>query len=114
MKELFVPYNLSLSLREIGFDEPCLAVYYPAGILYQYTKKFGIKNSEREGKNFQCTAILWEQAFDWLLPKLPDYNLDQMENTFDLRYYDGKEWGYILMLSTRQACLEKLIEIKKS
>ncbi len=29
--EEFAPYELALELKQLGFDEPCLASYYHAG-----------------------------------------------------------------------------------
>ena len=34
MKKEFVPYELALELRELGFDEPCLLVYDRLNIAY--------------------------------------------------------------------------------
>lgn len=65
MEEQFVPYNLSLKLKEIGFDERCLAGYYNDGKSLWFFRFH--KNSEREptvAERF-ATAPLWEQAFDW-------------------------------------------------
>lgn len=121
MKDQFIPYNLALKLKELGFKEDCLRTYS-----WYYSPYFGGKedistvkllNEEevrseviQEKPRKYCPAPLWQQAFDWLLLKLPDYILDQMENTFGIRYYDGEEWNHILMTNTRQACLEQLIK----
>ncbi len=93
MKEQFVPYDLALKLEELGFDEDCFMEWYQHET--GYAELF--KNSTYLPKHI-IPAPLWQQAFDWLLPKLSNYNLDQMENTFDLRYYDGKEWSYIIIM----------------
>ena len=36
MEKEFVSYNEALALKKLGFDEPCLGLYYPDG-------KFNIK-----------------------------------------------------------------------
>ena len=50
MKKEFVPYEQSLALKELGFDEPCLTYYFSDGAfndaaeeddtLYQETQDF--------------------------------------------------------------------------
>lgn len=75
MKDQFVPYEESLDLKEIGFNEPCFANYYSK------TKELipyrGYPNEGDEDTNFSTTinsshtnyvwitAPLWQQAFDW-------------------------------------------------
>lgn len=102
MGEQFVPYELALKLKELGFNEKCLAHYAFTSLKLNVP----VITSSHIHK-----APLWQQAFDWLLLKLPAYNLDQMENTFDLRFYDNKEWSYIICMGTRQDCIEELIEL---
>lgn len=96
MKELFVPYNLAFKLKEIGFDEPCLASYYtdvsenninaPGG-KRDYRKKFNgleyhpldsdgvewepnfIRNTD---KTYYISAPTFDQIFKWFRKK---YNL---------------------------------------
>lgn len=124
MQEQFVPYELAAKLKELGFDSQCLGYYdmnkqfYPIGTVFNGDKlNFGVfipKYQYKEDLEPLIAAPLWQQAFDWLLPKLPDYNLEQMEDTFDLKYYNNKkEWEYIVMMSTKQDCLKELIELCK-
>ena len=61
MKDLFVPYQQSLELRELGFDEICLTHYWGENIL---NEAYGgwMKNSNTK----YVMAPTWEQAFKWL------------------------------------------------
>ena len=75
----FVPYELALKLKELGFDRECIAYYYGVGKdLYFWNVPEGL----RGGKNTtdfkeslphlpenNCTALLWQQAFDWFTSK---------------------------------------------
>lgn len=67
MKKQFVPYDLALKLKELGFDEECLAYY-------RNPKLFQLFNLEKyKGVNQILTktdyvkAPLWQQAFDWFV-----------------------------------------------
>ncbi len=71
MEKEFLPYNEALALKELGFDEPCLYVFYTKQKPIQYSKKMGIKNSEID--SVYVTAPLYQQAFKWFMNK---YNLD--------------------------------------
>lgn len=81
MEEQFVPYELALKLKELGFDEKCLGFYYQAietewfdfrsggnvifnegnPIILNYSGKIGLERDEI----YLCKAPLWQQAFDW-------------------------------------------------
>lgn len=120
MEKEFVPYELSLKLKELGFDERCLAGYYNDGKSLWFFRFH--KNSEREptvAERF-ATAPLWQQAFDWFREKYKfkvgigindkglyyDYKI-VLFNTTDTYYKDF----YNTYSEARLACLEKLIEL---
>lgn len=78
MKNLFVPYIIAKQLKELGYNEPSLMVYYGMGTSHPEDKMyipsaFGkIKNTDlinfpeqhiyNEG---QITAPLYQQVVDW-------------------------------------------------
>jgi hypothetical protein len=63
MESLFVPYEIALALKELGFDEKCLGYY-------EYTKNFLITDSvfytNSELQNEGVTAPLYQQAINFL------------------------------------------------
>lgn len=77
MKETeFVPYNLSLKLSKLGFNEQCIGIYTKYNPmdkteLYPVTQNFfkGPLFMSQINSNYPLeftTAPLWQQAFDWL------------------------------------------------
>lgn len=77
MNHLFVPQKESLELKEIGFNEPCLAKYAiynpkdPVALFPQSQDFFKgyfnfCKNSDYTDK---IAAPLYQQAFDWFREK---------------------------------------------
>lgn len=75
MKEQFVTYEISLKLKELGFDESCLAYYLGNGgfvaLSQNKTYFIGEKNSNftTEFDLNNCAAPLWQQVIDWLREK---------------------------------------------
>lgn len=63
MKELFVPYQIAIDMKSIGFDEPCFSVYYN-GEYHEH----GIQNQFLHEKN-DCSAPLYQQAFKFFREK---------------------------------------------
>ncbi len=73
MRELFVPYELAVKLKELGFDEPCFGFYdtqrdefwvmeqYP--YLYDKSRK---PLAFRQVLEDDFTAPLYQQVTDWL------------------------------------------------
>ena len=71
MNKEFAPYQPSLDMKELGFDEPCLAVHYEHKWSL-YSKSRGIRNSNKISQQWLCTAPTFSQAFRWFREK---YNL---------------------------------------
>ena len=68
MKEQFVTYEISLKIKELGFDESCLGIIYSDGQVITGTKEF-INIMLR--KDHECIKTpLWQQTIDWYEPKL--------------------------------------------
>ena len=62
MNNLFIPYEQALHLKELGFQEECLAYYHQDQMLEK--DSHGIKRDHYRGK-FGVLAPLYQQAFDW-------------------------------------------------
>ena len=117
MEKEFVSYNLSLRMKQLGFDEPCICRYY---VVTKWEKPTGeillqISDCELSERNI-VKAPLYQQAFRFF-----------KENYGFLLHYDyGKvphftiiqklmlEDGLITYEKAELACLEKLIEIVES
>jgi hypothetical protein len=84
MRKEFVPYNIALALKGLGFDEKCLADFMVFGDNESVNGRFGktepklfTEGQERDlefarkdsGYPFVyhvCNAPLYQQAFDWI------------------------------------------------
>ena len=64
MKKLFLPYEISIKLKKLGFDESCFCWYnfYAVDILeHGYNR-----NSDGWLQGNHCSAPLYQQVLDWL------------------------------------------------
>ena len=123
MLKEFVPYNLALALKELGFDEPCFKGYTEE---YKTLISFSSTNTNTSVKNAlptkPFTAPLYQQAFRWFREKYELWQIIQ-QNT-------DKDWTYDIMPiigmidyklfdvfdtyeEAELECLKKLIEIVK-
>ena len=108
MENEFIPYKESLSLKELGFDEQCLALYDLDG---KITIEFvNWKNAVNRKNNYLISAPLYQQAFKWLWNKTGKYIIPIQKN--------DKEWLAIgIVYKTYEEaeleCLKKLIKIVK-
>jgi hypothetical protein len=137
MEKEFIPYEQALALKELGFDEPCLASWsyktkqriptlYGCGALLFDTD--GLITNQTE--DIICSAPLYQQAFRWFRDKYKisgeissDYYLEGKDNEWEYNIYQlGKEDdGYVgtipIFKTPEEAeleCLKKLIEIVKN
>lgn len=109
MKHLFVPYEQSLALKELGFDEPCFGFY--------------CDEDEYERLGDFASAPLFSQAFKWFREKHKLFgSIGQSgdeDDKYSFRIYQtyyphttvgrGGEYDYE---GAELACLKKLIELK--
>ena len=115
MEKEFVPYELVLRLKELGFDKPCAACYYK-----KFDNEIGYHKVYRDFNFVQLTvsAPTYSQAFRWFREKY------DMIHNIDRIFKD--EFGYIITPGDKQpinafnfntyeeaelACLKNLIEI---
>jgi len=143
MDNEFVPYELALRMKQLGFDEPCIAIYSNANPKtgYYTLKKYRLKLIKQASqKDKGVKAPLFQQAFRWFRE---EYNLRGSIMDF-IDDEIGIEWDYeIAKIGTdldenghykplvdysiddedrkfntyeeaELACLEKLIEIVES
>jgi hypothetical protein len=122
MNKEFIPYEQALALKELGFNEPCIATY-------DEDKEFEIQDFEQNYDTFPSHIIaapLYQQAFRWFrerynlygFPKTTFGSMNPKQIVFF--YYwikDGEEFTNIKEYNTYEeaelACLKKLIEIVK-
>jgi hypothetical protein len=120
LEKEFIPYELALELKELGFNEICFGYWYTE---QEEFKKIDIQLSSigfLEGEPDYILAPTYSQAFRWFrheyalesyiranlcvdVPKTYQFNID--DNIDDV-WYDTYEEAEL-------ACLKKLIEIVK-
>lgn len=67
----FVPYQIALDMKELGFDEPCIKGFYNKEPIYTVvTTPVDFNNKKQLGE--LLSAPLYSQCFDWFREK---YNL---------------------------------------
>ena len=117
MNEHFVPYEISLKLKELGFKERCLAGYLRGEFYWE-----GISNKTLgEPWTDICKAPLWQQVIDWFLDKYqlciywkPDRpNIGDTEYFIEHQFEDGIIAHEIHMFSydAREQAILKAIEL---
>jgi len=138
MEKEFIPYEEALAMKELGFDEPCLAFYnlfsgriptIPTIFMQEGMRVndcYWIKNS---GTNTSTcpdeyvAAPLYQQAFDWFRkehnlfhnirigfgsPKWYDWVIQNITNS---DFYEEEDKSYNTYEESRLASLQKLIEL---
>ena len=121
MEKEFVPYELALALKKLGFDEPCLGRWL---VITEWEKPTGEvrlqigSKVENYSKN-QCAAPLYQQAFRWFREKYPelDFGVGKIHNgTNNYHYHINLQWEFFegTYEEAELACLKKLIEIVKN
>jgi hypothetical protein len=136
MKKEFVPYELALRMKQLGFDEKCIAYYQKSAVIgndnilpisfTNMASDFNDYEYSKLGVPFY-SAPTWQQAFRWFREK---HNLRCQINYIGglinkttwwdisvIGHYntDPKEWEmkYQPYEEAELACLRKLIEIVK-
>jgi hypothetical protein len=139
MKKEFVPYEIALELKQLGFDEPCFGYYVDGelrginlgmeelGGVEPYYQRFGfhtLSNHDIDNPNkIVVTAPTYSQAFRWFrdVSNLKSCIMFRTSMEDNKEYYDwlikGQEVVYRHFNTYEEAelaCLQKLIEIVKT
>ena len=130
MTKEFVPYQESLELKELGFDEPCFATFNgetldmslqipsddyftKAPTFSQAFRWFREKYKLHHSIDYECSQHDHKWGYNWSI-----YNYNQVVKT-DEEYITSHpnapagEWIYDSDGEAELACLRKLIEIVK-
>jgi len=128
MDKEFIPYELALELRQLGFDEPCFGYYEPNKefkyINWEIFKDFPYLAKNSEWGEDLVAALTYSQAFRWFRVKGIE---NEIHSDFDITL--GYNRGYIPVVQfiefynngdcyetheeAELECLKKLIEIVK-
>lgn len=89
LNHLFSPYDITLILKDMGFNEPCFTYYHDNGERLSYTSMpcSNTNSFWKVDKNI-LPAPIYSQVIDWFKEK---YGI-QLFN--DCTYYDGFRYGY--------------------
>jgi hypothetical protein len=124
MEKEFVPYELALRMKQLGFDEPCFAYYYTLnGRDWKFAEKteyYKLDDNMNIGGKFTISAPLIQQAFKWFREKYGYWSYIKEATKGTCRFYiekfDEKFFNSDIIDSYEEAeleCLKKLIEIIK-
>ena len=71
MEKEFVKYEQALALRELGFNEPCMAIYYSKDKSFSWHHHIDHTNDEPvlESGEFNISAPTFSQAYRWFREK---------------------------------------------
>jgi hypothetical protein len=119
MTKEFLPYDRSLKLKQLGFDESCFG-YYSKGVLsieiIKSGKIFTNEDSIYFDKDSSCLAPTFSQAFRWFREKydLPSWTYES-EGKWFWKIVKGDFWEQDQKPYTFEeaelACIDKLSEL---
>ena len=125
----FIPYDLALELKELGFEEPCFAFYGLSRDDYKTTRLSIFQNLKTDylpdvhHLDVTCDAPLWQQAFRFFREKymlsgeiyifknIWNFDIEDISNSIQL--YTSDIMCYNSYEEAELECLVKLIDIAK-
>ena len=116
MEKEFVSYKESLELKELGFNEPCIAIYYSKDKSFSWHHHKDHTNDEPvlDSGEFNISAPLYQQAFRWFREKyILIYVIVKAESWFFTINGCNTQEGFNTYEEAELECLRKLIEIVK-
>jgi len=123
MRTEFIPYELALRMKQLGFNEPCLARYNVPGDLitsgcYSDSSIMHLIVEKNDICEAHILAPLFQQAFRWFREKYPDldFGVAKIHNgNNNYHYHINLKWEFFegSYEEAELACLEKLIEIEE-
>ena len=126
MEKEFVPYELAVKLKELGFDEPCFGDYFKFGIQYEpflvtSEDRYRIEEDNKGEDIYRVSAPTFSQAFRWFREKyFIHHKIGRDFDIWEYELYDFKSGNKHILTGFKTfktyeeaelACLDKLIEI---
>lgn len=119
MKDQFIPYELALKLKELGFNGECIKGFYEGEPIYTIVSTpVDFNNKKQLGE--LVSAPLWQQSFDWFRDKGYGAFVETWINGGVKKFRGRNNYAPLFITDVfdtyeeaRQACLEKLIELCK-
>jgi hypothetical protein len=112
MEKEFVSYEIALALKELGFDEECLANYWEKLFYYKITFNHPatMPNSPES-----CLAPLKQQVFRWFRNKYDAHihPTKLMPNVYIIHYGTWTSITFNTYEEAESACIDKFIELAK-
>lgn len=116
MEKEFVSYEQAVALKELGFDEECLAWHNSTRLFIDNYDNYNSKMPF----DYCCSTPLKQQVFRWFRDKYDlcglVHRLEHMEEYYYMWVIDGV--GYSSDWQTYEeaesACIDKLIELTKT
>lgn len=117
MNKEFVPYEIALAMKELGFDNTsCLGVYYSDGSEIEF-KSCETQYYAQKGFRDGVLAPLFQQAFRWFRDEQKLFHsitkVTEMEFEYRIKGIEHKIDWFFRHEEAELACLRKLIEIVK-
>ena len=120
MEKEFVPYELAVKLKQIGFNEPCLTCYDKLEMIASHGKHvFDYKNYNTSG--YMVSRPTFSQAFRWFREKYNLYHTIDKQGYWFFQIKKDEGFGdltevivtydYNSYEEAELACLDKLIEV---
>ena len=107
MEEQFCTYSISLKLKELGFDEPCLAYYSGETLLSEFVLDYSKTVFYTQTNNgYEISAPLWQQAISFLKEK--DILVAERWDGWE---YGAYEWDDFIYTDTKEQAILKAIEL---
>jgi hypothetical protein len=109
MNKEFIPYEQALALKELGFDEHCMALYNEEGKTIHL-------NLNLVNKKPYFSAPLYQQAFRWFREKHGLNHFVEIDVDCEPTYYNGYAQCSLVYHGDNYeeaelACLKKFIEL---
>jgi hypothetical protein len=109
MEKEFLPYDLALRMKQLGFEEPCLSYYEGESFSYNL--------ASIKGDDYIIPAPLYQQVFRWFRENgflIHFSSHDVNIHDFYIKWSPDKSIlsdAYDTYEEAELACLDKLIEI---
>jgi len=112
MKAEFIPYEEALTLKELGFDEPCFGSWYQGDV----EPYLSIDRDEYNDLDIEhlCLSPLYQQAFRWFREEFNNFSNFERTNQGNFNYVINRKSDNICYKSYEESeleCLRKLIKI---
>ena len=113
IEDKFIPYDLALRLKNLGFDEHCFATYFTIGAWQIDCTEGALNLNNNKPTEYSILAPLWQDAMDWFREQHNlEYQIQRIVNgNYHALIHKNTDEYLDLVRELKNVCIDEVVDV---